>query len=111
MKNLGLWGVASIAAAFCVATAIASPARTFTVLANFNGKNGEAADGPLVQGANGNLYGTTYYGGSHNSEQSCSGFGCGTVFEITPAGKLTTIYNFCSQTACADGATPNALVL
>jgi hypothetical protein len=62
MKKLGFWNIASIVAAFCVATAIASPAKTFTVLANFNGKNGAAANGPLVQGADGNFYGTTAYG-------------------------------------------------
>jgi uncharacterized repeat protein (TIGR03803 family) len=111
MKSLGLWSIASIATVFCVATAIASPAKTFSVLTNFNGKNGDGANGPLVQGANGNFYGTTPYGGAHNSNKSCSGFGCGTVFEITPAGKLTTLYNFCSQKACADGATPYALML
>ena len=29
--------------------------------------------------------------------------GEGTVFRITPAGTLTTIYNFCSLAGCADG--------
>jgi uncharacterized repeat protein (TIGR03803 family) len=33
--------------------------------------------------------------------------GCGTVFEITTEGKLTPLYSFCSQTGCADGASPN----
>jgi len=111
MKNLGLCSIASIAAAFCVATAIASPAKTFNVLASFDGKNGDVPNGPLVQGANGNFYGTTQNGGTHNSNQSCTGYGCGTVFEVTPAGKLTTIYNFCSQKNCADRAVPSALVL
>src|SRR5215469_14431838 len=30
----------------------------------------------------------------------------GSVFEITPGGKLKTMYSFCSQTNCADGDTP-----
>jgi uncharacterized repeat protein (TIGR03803 family) len=51
----------------------------------------------LIQAANGDFYGTTVSGGSHNY---------GTVFSVTPAGTLTTLYNFCSQTNCADGADP-----
>ena len=34
--------------------------------------------------------------------------GHGTVFRITPSGTLTTLYSFCSQSACTDGATPYA---
>jgi uncharacterized repeat protein (TIGR03803 family) len=112
MKNLGLCSIASIVAAFCVATVIASPAQNFKRLASFNGKNGGLADVALVQGLNGNFYGTSYVGGAHQNNQYCAGdSGCGTVFEVTSAGKLTTIYNFCSRTNCADGALPNALVL
>jgi uncharacterized repeat protein (TIGR03803 family)/YVTN family beta-propeller protein len=48
----------------------------------------------LIEGANGNFYGTTSSGGT---------IGAGTVFEITSAGQLTTLYNFCSQPGCADG--------
>ena len=33
-------------------------------------------------------------------------FGYGTVFKITPSGTLTTLYSFCSQANCADGASP-----
>jgi uncharacterized repeat protein (TIGR03803 family) len=39
----------------------------------------------LVQGSDGNFYGTTLNGGANNY---------GTVFRITPSGKLTTIYSF-----------------
>jgi uncharacterized repeat protein (TIGR03803 family) len=39
----------------------------------------------LTLGTNGNFYGTTYYGGKN---------GAGTVFQITPAGKLTTLHSF-----------------
>jgi uncharacterized repeat protein (TIGR03803 family) len=53
----------------------------------------------LVQASNGDFYGTTAAGGAHND---------GTVFQITPSGVLTTIYNFCSQDDCADGSTPRA---
>jgi uncharacterized repeat protein (TIGR03803 family) len=54
--------------------------------------------GALLQTSNGDFYGTTEWGGT----------GKGIVFEITPEGKLTTIYNFCSQQNCADGANPMA---
>ena len=57
----------------------------------------------LIQATNGNLYGTTSNGGSTGS---C--FGCGTVFQITLAGQLTTLYSFCSQANCADGLAPYA---
>jgi uncharacterized repeat protein (TIGR03803 family) len=63
--------------------------------------------GGLVQGSNGNLYGTTAYGGTSTA---CSN-GCGTVFEVTPAGKLTTLYGFCAETNCADGETPETTLL
>ena len=52
----------------------------------------------LIQGADGNLYGTTAGGG--NGE--CYG-GCGTIFKISLAGKLSTVYNFCPIAGCADG--------
>ena len=56
------------------AAAIASPAQTFTTLVNFDGTNGFAPYyEALVQGLNGNLYGTTALGGAQNG---------GTVFEV-----------------------------
>jgi uncharacterized repeat protein (TIGR03803 family) len=80
------------------ATPILSRAQAFKTLIIFDGTNGATpVDTPLVQGTNGNLYGTTLGGGSHGS---------GTVFEITRAGKLTTLYSFCSQSNCADGSGP-----
>ena len=93
----------------CAATAIVSPAQTFTTLANFDGTNGaQPLYAPLVQGFDGNLYGTTSFGGANNVP-SCafSGLvGCGTVFKITAGGTLTTLYSFCAQTGCTDGADP-----
>ena len=56
--------------------------------------NGSGLLGGLTLGSDGNFYGTTYYGGANND---------GTVFQITPAGALTTLYSFCSQSKCADG--------
>ena len=57
----------------------------------------------LIQASDGNLYGTTFFGGTNYT--SCAG-GCGTIFKITTAGKFTTLYNFCSQEDCADGSQP-----
>ena len=44
----------------------------------------------LVQATDGNFYGSTYEGGS---SATCTN-GCGTVFKITPSGKLTTLHSF-----------------
>jgi uncharacterized repeat protein (TIGR03803 family) len=93
----------------CAATVVVSPAQTLKTLVSFDETNGEAPNGPLVQATNGDFYGTTVAGGV-NMNSACIGEdgSCGTVFKVTPAGNLTTLYSFCSQTNCADGATPLA---
>jgi uncharacterized repeat protein (TIGR03803 family) len=77
------------AAVLALLTISAANAQTFTTLQSFNGANGSAPNS-LVQGPNGNFYGTTNSGGANNS---CNN-SCGTVFEISPAGALTTLHNF-----------------
>jgi uncharacterized repeat protein (TIGR03803 family) len=94
----------------CVTTAIGTFAQRPTTLANFTGPNGLNPLANLVQGVDGNFYGTTPYGGANNSSH-CNNIGCGTIFRITPSGTLTTLYNFCAQTNCADGALPWAALL
>jgi uncharacterized repeat protein (TIGR03803 family) len=74
---------------FCMATAIALPAQTFTTLGNFDGTGGSGPNTALVQGADGNFYGTTLLGGTN-----CPRFGCGTVFKATPSGTLTALHSF-----------------
>jgi uncharacterized repeat protein (TIGR03803 family) len=101
-KNLSLAKTACLILAFCIAAAIASPAQTFTTLASFDGTDGERPFAGLVQGTNGNFYGTTTSGGANSS---------GTFFEITPTGTLTTLYNFCAQPGCSDGWGPLGLTL
>jgi len=86
-----------------VAPAAASAAVDFSVLINFNGTNGTAPEGPLIQATDGSLYGTTGGGGACGYQ-----YGCGTVFRITSGGKLETIYNFCALANCADGSNPQA---
>ena len=80
-----------------------TPSGTLTTLYNFCSRSG-CADGQypyaaLVQATDGSFYGTTYSGGASND---------GTVFKTTPSGTLTTLYNFCSQSGCTDGAQPYA---
>jgi uncharacterized repeat protein (TIGR03803 family) len=52
------------------------------VLWSFNGTDGEYPYGTMILDA-GNLYGTTYFGGS-TLQGGCLGDGCGVVFEVTP---------------------------
>jgi len=147
------------------------PAQTLTTLVDLNGTNGAGPNAPLVQGTDGNFYGTTTGGGLYNSgtifkvtpggslttlhsfcapstqggcpdgypydgawvtlandgnfygttveggapATNCNGFnvitGCGTIFRITPAGQLTTLYTFCSQPGCSDGFLPGAALV
>jgi uncharacterized repeat protein (TIGR03803 family) len=71
-----------------------------TTLHSFGGPiDGSNPYGALVQSIDGNFYGTTSRGGPNAN---------GTVFKITPNGVLTTLYSFCAQGQCADGATPFA---
>jgi uncharacterized repeat protein (TIGR03803 family) len=71
------------------------------ILHNFDNTDGTGPTDRMVQVGDGDFYGTTPYGGNLNG---CFGNGCGTVFKMTPGGKLTTLYDFCSQTGCTDGA-------
>jgi uncharacterized repeat protein (TIGR03803 family) len=69
--------------------------------------DGKYPYGSLVRDGAGNLYGTTFGGGTSGSN-ACNGYGCGTVFKLTPKGKETVLYNFTGGT---DGATPEAGVV
>jgi len=71
--------------------------------------DGMIPNGALIQASDGNFYGTTMQGGPNNGP-NCP-HGCGTIFRITPKGKLTTLYNFCSRANCADGASPEGALL
>ncbi len=69
-----------------------------TTLHAFTGGNDGGEPGALVQGGDGNVYGTTGQGGRNNS---------GTVFKISANGSLTTLYAF---TGGDDGSGPGGLV-
>jgi uncharacterized repeat protein (TIGR03803 family) len=71
--------------------------------------DGNSPNAALVQATDGNLYGTTYYGGLNASSLCDTAYsGCGTIFRITKAGEFSTVYSFCAQTGCADGANSSA---
>ena len=56
---------------------------TYTDLHDFTyGSDGGTPVGPVIVDASGNLYGTAFGGGAN----TCGGYGCGVVFEITPSG-------------------------
>ena len=85
---------------------------TNTTTGNGYSPNGTMPNGPLLQASDGNFYGTTMLGGDdgqcHNppATPQCAG----TVFQLTPAGKLTVLHTFAWEgitTPYADGSTPN----
>jgi uncharacterized repeat protein (TIGR03803 family) len=63
------------------------------------GSSGGNPFSALVQGSDGNFYGTTRNGG---------GSGVGTVFQITSSGSLTTLYSF---TGGGDGGNPTSALV
>jgi uncharacterized repeat protein (TIGR03803 family) len=85
MSKLSLWRTICLLCVFCVVVAIGSAAQTFTTLHSFDYTDGAQPDAAVVQGTNGDFYGTTSGGGA---------YGYGTVFKITPVGILTTLYSF-----------------
>ena len=69
-----------------------------TTLHSFAGSEGEGPRAGLIQGTDGNLYGTTYWGGSS---------GDGTIFSIDASGSaFTTLHSFVNS----DGANPAGLI-
>ncbi len=56
----------------------------------------------LARGADGNFYGTTYFGGAANQ---------GTIFRLTPGGTLTTLVEMTGATGAFRGGRPNGLIL
>ncbi len=79
-----------------------TPHGALTTLHAFTGPEGAVPYAGMILASDGNsFYGTTLWGGTSSFCQAS--FGCGTVFKMTPSGQLATIYNFCSQPNCTDG--------
>ena len=73
----------AIVAALITIGCITVSAQTVTTLHSFNGSDGQSPDAALVQGSDGNFYGTTAVGGAHSE---------GMAFKINAAGALTTLH-------------------
>jgi uncharacterized repeat protein (TIGR03803 family) len=63
-----------------------TPSGKVTTLHSFEQTDGDNPISNLVEGTDGNFYGTAAYGGKYPN--------FGTVFKITPSGKFTTLHNF-----------------
>ncbi len=97
-RLISITAFAFVAATFPQSGRAQSP--TLTPLYQFSGTDGANPFAGLVQGSDGNFYGTTNFGGTSDF---------GTVFKITPTGALTTLHRF-SGTAGGDGARPRRLI-
>ncbi len=96
-----------------------TPAGVQTIIYNFAldstgtmAVNGIYPYGGLVQGPDGNFYGTASAGGNVNA--SCNGYvlGCGVVFKLTPAGHYTVLHAFNGVLATTpEGASPTGRLL
>jgi uncharacterized repeat protein (TIGR03803 family) len=91
LANRGLFIGATIA---LLASAAWSSGQTQAIYDFKGGADGEYTDTELVIDSAGNIYGTSVQGGT---------YGGGTVFQVTPAGVHTVLYNF---TGGADGGEP-----
>jgi len=98
-----LYGTAPFGGAYDEGTVFKiTPSGTLTTLYSFCSQSG-CPDGywpvtALVQGTDGNFYGTAYGGGAN---------GWGTVFKVTPSGTLTTLHSF----GLRDGEEPEAVLV
>jgi uncharacterized repeat protein (TIGR03803 family) len=92
MRKSNLLGVlAAIITVGCINVS----AQTLSTLHSFNGGDGRSPEAALVQGSDGNFYGTTALGGAHFK---------GTVFKIDATGNLTMLHSFSGSPG--DGALP-----
>jgi uncharacterized repeat protein (TIGR03803 family) len=96
MINLSALRISLITTIVSLVLLTAASAQSFTTLLSFNSTDGRGG-GAFVQGFDGNLYGT--------------GGGDGSFFKLTPQGKLTLLYTFCSTPPCPNGSGPSNLVL
>ena len=86
---------------FGVIFRLGSDGSGFTKLHDFTYSDGAYAEGSLIQGADGNFYGTTKSGGGSNQ---------GLVFRIDPSGVSYAVLHYFTGTG-SDGAAPSAGVI
>jgi uncharacterized repeat protein (TIGR03803 family) len=98
-KALLTLGLALACAAFTFSVAARAEAQVLHTVGVFNGNDGYGPSSSVVQGPDGNIYGTTDSGGRQSQ---------GTFFRLTPSGEVTDLYNFCSLAKCADGWGPDS---
>src|ERR1700734_57373 len=95
-RATALIAVAVLATTGLTAVGIARAAPSESVLYAFSTTDG-ASPNSVARASNGNLFGTAADGGANN---------LGTVFELTPAGVLTTLHAFDGT----DGSSPNSII-
>jgi uncharacterized repeat protein (TIGR03803 family) len=84
-RLVGVYAIAFLLAGSCIG-------QTFTTLAYF--ENGVYTFSSLIQGRDGNLYGTGNPGAA---------YGYGDIFKLSRDGTLTDLHDFCQQPGCTDG--------
>jgi uncharacterized repeat protein (TIGR03803 family) len=90
----------------CVGMHCAAFASRFHVLYVFQYRGtGDTPRGTLYRDKQGNLYGTTVYGGNWNGETGCQ---CGNIFKLDRSGNETVLYTFNDT---GDGANPYSGVI
>ena len=97
-KSLLARALALACVAIVFSLAVGAQAQTLSYLAVFNGTNGSGPS-TVIQATDGNFYATTAGAGEGAGS-------VGNVVRITPTGEITSIYDFCSKSHCADGAVP-----
>jgi uncharacterized repeat protein (TIGR03803 family) len=93
MQRKKLLIAATLTSAILVFCAPCARSQSYQVIHNFGAPGGsgvlQAATNPyagMIFDQQGNLFGTTEYGGSFNPNSGCAGAGCGTVYELSPNG-------------------------
>ncbi len=102
-----LYGITSSGGVYGAGTVFKlDPSGNESVLYQFtNGAEGGSPLGGVIRDAAGNLYGTTYEGGSFGG--MCGTGGCGVVFKLDPSGKETVLHSFTGP----DGFVPEAALV
>jgi uncharacterized repeat protein (TIGR03803 family) len=92
-------GAATAPGGYGTAFELPTSGATFNVFYTFAGSDGSGPSTDLVEGPDGNIYGTAYTGGSN---------GGGAFFSITPAGASSTLTVLSSFAYGTDGTNPDS---